>query len=141
MGSCLCRIFKDIVCKYYTILDQERQKYPINSSLQNRKTAAKKNIKTLSATFQNIQALLKDGSAAIEAADSIDTAFDLLCFVSHQIVMFESLLAKLKALYGYTYQSDSKISELKDESFTHYKALLRKTLETEFAAKKKLPLP
>lgn len=54
-----------------TILDQERQKYPINSSLQNRKTAAKKNIKTLSVTFQNIQALLKDGSAAIEAADSI----------------------------------------------------------------------
>ena len=121
-----------------TIYDRNRNEYFIKGCAQNRKTTAKKNIKALSATLRNIEVLLVGCSEAIKATDSIDTVLDTLCFVSREITSFEKLLAKLKALCGYIYQIDPAISEIRNECFEHYVALLQESGRNQSLAKKKI---
>lgn len=121
-----------------TIRSRDLVEYSLLCNVQRRKVVAQKNLKGVSAELRVIELELIECVKAVKATRSIDMAFDMLCFVSHEIVTFEKLIAKLKTHYGYIYQTDPVLSEVRNECFTHYVALLRKNGQKEFAAKKTL---
>lgn len=121
-----------------SIISQDGNVYPIICNVRNRKATAKRNLKTITAHITKIVAILSEYKESFFGISSIDTAFETLCSISHEIQTLTICLERLENKYGYKYEVTSDTAKIKSSCIRYYVWLLSDSARKILLPKDKL---